>query len=398
MNGVAVSVALTLAIQSMVSLVVFTPPVLAPVAAADLGLSASSVGICTAIIYGAAAFAAPASGSFIVRLGPMRTSQLCLLSVAIGMCAMALANPWAAAIGAVFIGFGYGPVTPSSSSILNERTPPQWRAFIFSLKQTGVPVGGALAGGLVPLLIHAAGWKVAALAVSATSLVLLAALQPTRASVDANRDRSRRIGSIRLREPLRLVWHHPQLRRMALAGFAYSGMQMCFGSYLVVMLHEVAGFSVLAAGAALSVAMAGGIVGRVGWGIVADHIVPPRVLLGCLGVAMSLAAFVMPFLGPGWPWAAVIAFSLFFGATAVGWNGVQLSEVARTVEPELAAVATGGSLAITFSGVVLSPLAIWLVVQAGFGYGAGFVLVGLITLWRGLEFFRPLPGRLADPG
>jgi len=387
-NGVAVSVALTLAIQAMVSFAVFTPPVLAPIAAADLGLAASSAGISTAIIYGAAAFAAPASGSFIARLGPMRTSQLCLLFVAVGISCIALANPWAAALGAVFIGFGYGPVTPSSSTILNARTPPRWRAFIFSLKQTGVPVGGALAGALVPVLTHAGGWRVAALAVGAASLALMLLLQPTRSSVDVDRDRARRIGSIRLREPLRLVWEHPQLRRMALAGFAYSGMQMCLGSYLVVMLHEVAGISLVAAGAALSVTMAGGIVGRIGWGIVADHAISPRVLLGWLGIAMSVAAFVMPFVGPAWPWPVVLVFSFCFGATAVGWNGVQLSEVARSVEPELAAIATGGSLAITFSGVVLSPLLIWIVVQAGFGYGAGFVLVGFVTLWRGLSFFK----------
>jgi len=157
MNGVAVSVVLTLAIQSMVSMAVFTPPVLAPVAAMDLGLAASSAGISTALIYGAAAFAAPASGSFIARLGPMRTSQLCLVFVAVGISCMAIAHPLAAAVGAILIGFGYGPVTPSSSTILNERTPPNWRAFIFSLKQTGVPVGGALAGALVPLFIHAGG-------------------------------------------------------------------------------------------------------------------------------------------------------------------------------------------------------------------------------------------------
>lgn len=388
MNGVSISVALTLAIQAMVSMAVFTPPVLAPVAATDLGLAASAAGISTALIYGAAAFAAPASGSFIVRYGPMRTSQLCLLFVAVGMACMALGHPAVAALGAVLIGIGYGPVTPASSTILNERTPPGWRAFIFSVKQTGVPVGGALAGALVPLLIHAGGWRVAAFAVAGAAAALLLVLQPTRAGVDVHRDRSRRLGATDVRVPLRLVWNHPALRRMALAGFAYSGMQMCFGSYLVVLLHEVAGVSVVAAGAALSVAMAAGIVGRIGWGIVADHLVAPRVLLGCLGIAMSAAAFVVPFVGPHWPWPAVLALSVWFGATAVGWNGVQLSEVARSVEPQLAAMATGGSLAITFSGVVVTPLVIWLVEQAGFGYGTGFVLVGLLTLWRGLTFFR----------
>ncbi|MCW5625801.1 MAG: MFS transporter [Burkholderiales bacterium] len=388
MNGIVVSIIVTMVIQAMVSMAVFTPPVLAPLAAPEIGLSPSAAGLSTALIYGAAAIAALVSGGFIARLGPMRTSQLCLLLVAIGISCMALAHPLAAAFGAVLIGLGYGPVTPSSSAILNERTPPHLRAFIFSVKQTGVPIGGGLAGALVPLLIVAGGWRVAALVVGAVALLLVILVQPGRSAADANRNRSARLGHLRLREPLRLVWGNPDLRRMALASFAYSGMQMCLGSYLVVLLHETAGFSIAAAGAALSVAMAGGILGRIGWGLVADRGVPPRLLLGGLGIAMSVAAFVMPFLGSHWPWPAVLALSFFFGATAVGWNGVHLSEVARIAAPAQAAMATGGSLFMTFSGVVLSPMVIWIVESAGYGYGIGFVLVGLLTLWRASAFFR----------
>lgn len=384
MNGIVIPVAVTLAVQAMVSGAVFTPPVLAPVAAGELGLAASSVGLSTALIYLSAAFAAPASGGVIARLGPMRTSQACLVLVALGLSAMALGNPLAAALGAALIGIGYGPITPSSSAILNERTPPNWRALVFSIKQTGVPVGGALAGALVPLALAVAGWRAAALAVAACALLLAVLVQPLRAAADGARDRLAPVALRGLLGPLRMVWRHPQLRRMGLASFAYSGMQMCLGSYLVVLLHDVAGFSVRGAGAALSVAMAGGILGRIGWGVVADHGVPPRRLLGALGVAMSLAAFAVPFVGPHWPWGAVLCLAFFFGATAVGWNGVHLSEIARLAPPGEAASATGGSLALTFSGVVFSPLLVWAAVGAGLGYGTGFVLVGLLTFWRGL--------------
>lgn len=387
MNSIVLSVVLTLLIQSMVSLIVFTPPVLAPVAAATFGLANSSAGLSTAFIYLGAAFAAPVSAGFIARHGPLRTSQLCLLLVAIGISSMAVGWPWLAAVGAIVIGFGYGPITPSSSAILNERSPPHLRALIFSLKQTGVPVGGVLAGALVPLLIHAAGWRSAAFAVAAAAIALLVLIQGARGAVDAGRDRSATLRGMRVRDPLRMVWRHHDLRRMALASFAYSGMQMCLGSYLVVLLHDVAGFSVAAAGAALSVAMAGGILGRIGWGVVCDRGVPPRVLLGSLGIAMSLCAFAIPLVGAAWPWPAVLVLAFCFGATAVGWNGVHLSEIARVASGQ-AAAATGGTLAITYTGVVFMPLLIWASVASGLGYGAGFVLVGLVTLSRGLSFFR----------
>jgi predicted MFS family arabinose efflux permease len=164
-------------------------------------------------------------------------------------------------------------------------------------------------------------------------------------------------------------------------------MQMTLGSYLVVLLHDHVGFSVPAAGLALSVAMAGGVLGRVGWGVVVDRGVAGSRVLGGLGLAMSALAFAMPLLGPQWPGLAVLVLAFCFGATAVGWNGVHLAEVARLVRPEQAAMATGGSLFLTFSGVLIAPLAVWAVVHAGGSYGAGFVLVGLVTLWRGSAFF-----------
>jgi len=388
MSSLVVSILVTLAIQALASVAVFAPPVFAPEASRDLGIAAAAAGISTAIMYGSAVASALASGGFIARFGPMRVSQLSLALAGAGMFSMALGHLVTVAIGALLVGLGYGFVTPASSVILNERTPARWRALVFSVKQTGVPVGGALAGALVPPLMVLGGWRGACLAAGAACLVLTALVQPFRTGVDQAADPAARLGHIRLREPMRLVWTSRGLRDMALASFTYSGMQMCLGSYLVVCLHEVAGASVSAAGAALSVAMAGGIIGRIGWGVVADRFVAPRQMLGLLGVGMSLAAFTVPALGTQWPWFAVLVFSFLFGATAVGWNGVYLSQVALVAPAGRAAEATGASLAMTYLGVVVTPLIIWSVTALGFGYGTGFVIVGLLSLWRSSAFFR----------
>ena len=63
--------------------------------------------------------------------------------------------------------------------------------------------------------------------------------------------------------------------------------------------------------------------------MVADNWVKPRLLLGMLGVGMSVAAFMTALISSAWPAAAVFVVSLVYGATAVGWNGVYLAEVAR---------------------------------------------------------------------
>ena len=65
------------------------------------------------------------------------------------------------ALSAVAIGVGYGPITPASSHVLAKTTPRERMALMFSIKQTGVPAGTALAGLIVPPLTIAFGWQVA---------------------------------------------------------------------------------------------------------------------------------------------------------------------------------------------------------------------------------------------
>jgi len=135
MKGVVWPLIVTMAIQALVSLVVYTPPVLAPVAQSEIGVPARAVGIVTALIYLAAMFTAFSAGNIINRFGAMRASQLSLLLCAAGMTSMASTNAWLVAFGALVIGTGYGVVTPSSSAILADRSPRHLRALVFSIKQ-----------------------------------------------------------------------------------------------------------------------------------------------------------------------------------------------------------------------------------------------------------------------
>lgn len=382
------SVGVTLAIQMLVSMVVFTPPVIAPAAQTQIGVPASAVGVATALIYLTATLGALVSGRTIARHGPLRVSQLSLVLCGIGITVIATAHVLAVALGALIIGLGYGWVTPSSSAILADRAPRNLRAFIFSLKQTGVPVGGALAGALIPALVLTVGWQAATIAAGAVCLVLALALQPLRRSVDSGSRSADNTTSRGLLEPVRLVLLHRGLREMAFASFTYSGMQMCLGTFLVVFLHDRIGFGLSSAGAALSAAMAAGIAGRLAWGVAADRLGKPRLLLAVIGVTMSLAAFATAAITSAWPVFAVFVVSAIYGATAVGWNGVYLSEVARVAPAGRAAAATGASLAMTYAGVMVLPALFWAIVELSGSYAAAFAVTGCLTLWRSSLLFR----------
>lgn len=377
MKDLSIALLATLAAQSLSSLAVFTPAILAPAASADIGVSATAIGAFTALIYFLASLSAPIGGTFVPRYGAVRVSQICLVLTAGGLAVCGLAHLAAVIVGAVLIGLGYGPVTPASSALLIERTPDRMRNLIMSIRQTGVPVGGALAGMVVPWLVIAGGWRVAALIMAALILVFALALQVIRAHYDRP---GRRTAARRppLAGMLRMVFAHGELRRVSFIAFAYAGMQMCFASYLVVFLTERVGMSVINAGAALSAAMIAGIAGRILWGVAADYS-NARAILSLLGVVMALCALLLSLVTRDWPFSMVVLLCMVYGATAIGWNGVYVAEVARVAPEGNVAIATGASLALTYFGVVVGPVFFWLIVSVSGSYAAAFGSAALVT-------------------
>jgi MFS family permease len=111
----------------------------------------------------------------------------------------------------------------------------------------------------------------------------------------------------------------------------------------------------VSAGFALTAATLGGVAGRIGWGYVADRFLQPRRVLMVIGWLSAAFAVTMAFATPEWPPRLILPLALLFGGTAIGWNGVQLSEVARLAEPGMAGKVTGATSFVTFAGVVVGP-------------------------------------------
>lgn len=386
----------SLAIQVLVSMSGLTGAVLAPLAAADFGVSAVYIGLYVSTIYGIAAWSSLMSGGAIARFGPLRTSQACLVLAAVALACAATGHPAALLANAILMGIAFGPPTPASSTMLAQGAPPQWMNLLFSIRQTGVPIGNMLAGAVLPGLALAVGWRMSALLVATACLVLVFIVQPVRDSVDAGRDRARRLfaGGFIL-GPLRLVFGDPALRRMALVSFAFSGMQSALGAFLVVYLNHDIDMPIVLAGIVLSAAQIAGASGRILWGIVADRLASPRVVLGGLGLTMGAAALTTGLFTPGWPLPAIFAVCIVFGGTAVAWNGVYLAQIAKLAPPGRAGEATGGTSFVTFSGVVFAPILVSTVVSTTGSYTLAFAMIAALTGIAGLSFFLPQHGRSA---
>ena len=218
-----------------------TLPVMATVVAQALGVSATLTGVYVAIAYVGAILASLASGSAVARFGAIRVSQAGLLLCAAGLAVCALPSWPTMALGAFLIGLGYGPITPASSHLLALTTPAHRMSLVFSVKQTGVPLGGMLAGAIVPGLCCWADGRRALLAVAAANVCVR--WPPSRcapgSTPTAGADRALGFGN--LLQPLHLVLSQRALARLAAFSFVFPAMQLSLSTYLVTYLQRGAG-------------------------------------------------------------------------------------------------------------------------------------------------------------
>ena len=389
------SLTVTTAIQAMVSMALLTLPAMAPAVARALAVPSTLVGAYVALCYFAAMLSSLVGGTLVRRLGAIRVSQLGLGLCAVGLALCAL--PWlpAVALGALCIGAGYGPITPASSHLLALTTPAHRMSLVFSIKQTGVPAGGMLAGALVPGLSLWLGWQGTLLAVGGVCALCAALAQPLRAALDADRQPAQPLALQALFKPIGMVLGQPSLRALAACSFLFSAVQVSTTAYMVTYLNESLGMTLLAAGAALSVSQLAGVVGRIAWGAVADRGLGPRNTLMLLATLMMVGSVLTALLQPQWPTLLIWAIVALLGASAIGWNGVYLATVARQAPPGQAGVATGGTLLFTFMGVVCGSPAFGALAGASGSYRIAFAALALpaalalgLLVWRAAQARR----------
>ena len=342
-------------IQATGALAGFWLPAIAPEIGAGLGVSAALIGYQVLIQYIFAMLSSSVAGGFVIRFGAWRASQLALLIFVVAHLLFLTGSIALIALGSVALGCGYGLVTPAASHLLNKIVTPANRNLVFSIRFTGVPLGGIAAGLAAPAIALEFGWRPSVLVVIGVALVLALAMQPLRARWDEDRSRSARL----IRNPvadIRMVWNLAPLRWIALFGLCMGAVQTTLTTYTVTMLVEDLGFTLVAAGIGLSAIQFASVFGRVAWGWLADRVGSGLSVSGLVALIAAACAGFTCLLTPQWPTGAVYMLCFAFGLVGMGWNGVYASEIARLAPKGKVSGATGASMFITFSGVFLGPV------------------------------------------
>ncbi|HEY7517485.1 MAG TPA: MFS transporter [Methylomirabilota bacterium] len=364
-------------------------PAIASLVRADLDLTLTQAGSFVSAYYIGPVAMSLFAGLLADRWGTARTLVLGQAIIAGGLLAVSATGSYATFITLITLaGIGYGTLNPASTTAAMSWFPPRQRATVVGIKQVGLPFGGMLGAATLPALALALGWRhaivVAALLIAACAVLCAVVYRdPPGEPLPARRPGER--------GALALVLLNRELWLVAVATLVFAAMQTVWMAFLTLYLQGVVGLSLLGASRYLAIAQGGGVLGRIGFGLLSDRVFGGRrrLPLAIAGCGSALCSVALAFTGPATSGAWLAPLALVFGIVGIGWNGVQHTLMAELAGPRTAGTAVGLGLAISSLGVTIGPPIFgWCVTAAG-GYRgpwlglastmvAGLVLLGLV--------------------
>ena len=378
----------TTSVQALVTMISLTVSVMAPTLARELNVSVGTIGLYASMSYIGAMIGSLLSGGFVLRYGAIRISQGIMITCALGLL-LCINGHWIWFLISAFIcGLGYGPATPASSQLLSRHLPTRYLSLGFSIKQTGVPLGGILAGLVVPWLLIRHSWQDSMLVIAASVIMASFILQLCRKQFDVQLEPKANLFRGNFFSSLRLVLSHPQLKLIAVATFFFSATQQCYIYFLVTFLESNIGWDNQKAGIALAILGASAVLGRIIWGAVADATGRSQLLIMILAFAMATVTLLTGLITPEWSSISIFILCGVFGATGAAWNGIYLAEITRHVAAEDVSRATGGGLFVTFFGVVVAPPIFGLIINLTHSFETAYIALGSATMLIGLLLLK----------
>ncbi len=347
-------VVVTTAAQMVVAMANVVLPTIAPKVAETLGVDPVLVGYHVGLTFGAATFASIYAGIAVMRWGAALMTQLSMVFCVVGLALFALPHVAFIALGSIAVGAGMGYASPAAAQLLVRHTSPERRNLMFSIKQTGVPLGGVIVSLMAPVLAVTLGWRWALAVIAVMAVATLIVAERGRAAWDRDLQPA---GSVHAEAfgGVPLVWRLETLRWVCLSAVMFSAVQRILLSFTVVYLVAEGGYGLVDAGILLSVAQVGGSLARIPWGWLADRLRSGLAVLILICVIMIVSSIALVLLDASWPKPLVYLLFLVLGASCLGWNGIVHAECARLSPPGMISLVAGGTSFFIFGGVMFGP-------------------------------------------
>lgn len=369
-------------LQALGSMGVMSIPPLAPFLKGDWDLGEMQVGLFTSALYAGAAVMSVLAGQLVDRLGVRHILALGQVAIGVLIALLGFTSSLAWALALMFAaGLGYSILNPATAKAIMYWFPQQVRGTAMGIKQMGVTVGSALAAAALPVIAVASSWRVSLqftglLVIVSAVIFYILYREPAGPAAALGLEQT---GS---KKGFRDVIKNKNILMLSLLILPFTAVQLSLGTFLALYLTDSLSFSVVVAGSYLALTQIGGTAGRISWGVVSDILFrgrrkPVLYLIGGISAVMAFALAFTSAFTPAW---LLVVIAAAFGFSAIGYNGVYLIYVAEIAGRELAGVATGVSLTISYMGIILGTPFFGYLVEVTGSYQVAWLVMGSIMV------------------
>lgn len=366
--------AAALLVQVTISVVTQSFPVLAPFARGNLHMNAAQVGLFATILNLGTMGALLPAGWAVDVLGERRVLVAGGIATGLATLLAATAPQFIVLLPLLLlVGVTSATPTPAGSTAIISAFSGRDRGLVMSIRQTGIPLGGALAALLLPPLAVAAGWRralqVAAVVAVAGAVAGLALLRRSRPAGLTARPSSGSVREVATRDATLI----------GLAAIFLTLGQFVLVSYIALYLLTLWHLPLTVGSLFLVAANVGGIAGRMLWGSVSDRLFSGRRRAPLMLVSVAAAAgfVILAWLPAGTPLIVMLLLVLLLGTTVIGWNGVYVTLLSEIAPPDKRGRSVAYGLTISQVGIFGGPVAFGAFIDLTGSYRLGWTLVAL---------------------
>jgi MFS family permease len=339
----------------------------------DFRLNSFEVGLLMASATAAPVLVLPFVGDLLDRKSESLIVATGAVVLAAGLALSVMAPRFALLLPALFIvGCGYSTTQPGGSKSVSSWFRGRQMGLAMGVRQSGLPLGGAIAAAALPIITSHYGWRAALLTGMAVSLVggLTFALiyrPPPATSAEATKQPRPALTLKTCIEMLRQPW----MRGVTMSAFALVCAQFAVLTYFMLHLRDEQSIPLVEGAWLMFIAQMSGAAGRILLASLSDRPGTSRfrlVIISMLAVVAGFAVMaVVPHQTPWWALAVIAAWLGFFG---LGWYGPWVAFLAEVAPPKSLGLVLGIALSINQLSAVTTPPLLGLVHDLSGGYAA----------------------------
>ena len=288
------------------------------------------------------------------------------------------------------VGIFYSTAQPGGSKVIMKWFPKEFRGLAMGIRQAGIPIGGAMAGAIIPIVSIKYGWQSAVYFVSSLCIVgglLFFIFYKEPFSHQSPSLAKQQIKSFQ--EQLQEIMKNKTLYPVFFTGISMISLQMVIVGHLTIFLTNNASLSPMLAGQILSVSLFLGMVGRITLASISDYFYKGNrrkpLLFSVLAALAAILIFTMNIHTlPIWSLFLLSGWLGFFG---IGWYSLFIVEVAEKSSADSMGVTVSFALTLNQFAIISAPPIFGFIVDVK-GYTLAWLSIAFLLLLSGVGLLK----------